>query len=286
MAVKNLVVHPLKKLVGFLKRKNAGEAIPKLKRELEGPLLADVVVGGQTYKRKPYKYNKRIVDQVQHEANAVEYINTKDTRKKGELNFIDDQGEPYYMNKRGEGLQYTNLNTKSKNNRSLNERREANIEDQTKYPDSYFKKGAPAGKDAHHIAGLEQWSWVYAGMDRGDKMALTAYLEDMGIPMGDNPFNRADLSPKVHDQLTTWMESKGFMGRNKKALGKMPLEDRMEYVQQVIKEYRESMEKMFDLQMAEKHGEVWMSNSKFIESYDRIARPEVAIYERSTPPTK
>ena len=60
----------------------------------------------------------------------------------------------------------------------------------------------------------------------------------------------------------------------------MPLEDRMEYVQQVIKEYRESMKKMYELVMIEKHGEVWLTNDEFAKSYNRVARPEVAIYER------
>ena len=75
------------------------------------------------------------------------------------------------------------------------------------------------------------------------------------------------------------MTAKGMTGRKKNALGKMPLENRMEYVQQVIKEYRESLKKLYELQMAEKHGEVWMSHSQFGKSVDRVTRPELAIYE-------
>lgn len=110
-------------------------------------------------------------------------------------------------------------------------------------------------------------------------MALTALLEQNGIPMGNNPFNRADLSPKVHKELHSWMTAKGMNGRKKNALGKMPLEDRLEHVQLVIKEYREAMKKIYELQMAEKHGEVWMSHSQFLKGFDRLARPELAIYE-------
>ena len=110
-------------------------------------------------------------------------------------------------------------------------------------------------------------------------MALTAMLEKAGIPMGNNPFNRADLSTKVHSQLHTWMTAKGFVGRKKKSLGKMPLEDRMEYVQQVINEYRESMKKMFELQMAEKHGEVWISSAQLNKSIQRVNQPEMARYD-------
>ena len=279
MPVKGLFKQPLKKLVNRLVHKNAGKAIPDVKRSLQGPLLADVVQDGKTYKRKPVKINNRL-DLVQHEANAVEYINTKGTRKQGELDFIDERGETHYMNKADDNLQYTSRNTKSKNNAKLAKRREKDMEEQTLLPDADFYKGTPAGKEAHHIAGLDQWGYVFDGLERVDKLTLSALLEKEGIPMGNNPFNRADLSPKVHNQLHTWMASKGMKGRKKNALGKMPLEDRMEYVQQVIKEYRESMKKMYELVMIEKHGEVWLTNDEFAKSYNRVARPEVAIYER------
>lgn len=251
-----------------------GPLLPKTGKYFAKPPLVSQIKDGKLNRRK-------VLDPVQHQSNQIEYLSTKGNRKAGDVNFIDEKGEAHYMNKKNDGYQYSNLNVIAKNNEQLSKRRKANIEDQTKYPDSHFKKGAPAGTDAHHIAGLEQWSWVYEGLNRGDKMTLTAYLEEMGIPMGDNPMNRADLSPKVHDQLHTWMRSKGFLGRKKKALGNMPLEDRMEFVQQVIKEYKESLKKMFDLQMAEKHGEVWISPDQLNRSIQRLNQPELAVYDRS-----
>ena len=257
--------------------KNADEVV-------QGPLLPKT---GKYFAKPPKvqqfkggKATKRLVnDPVQHQANQIEYLSSKGDRKAGEVNFIDEQGNTSYLNKSGDNLQYTNLNTKKKNNSKLASRRAKDADDQTLKPDADFYKGTPAGKEAHHIAGLDQWGWVYDGLNRGDKMALTALLEQNGIPMGNNPFNRADLSPKVHKELHSWMTAKGFLGRKKNALGKMPLEERMEHVQLVIKEYREAMKKIYELQMAEKHGEVWMSHSQFLKGFDRLARPELAIYE-------
>lgn len=255
-------------------------------RELAGPLLPK---SGNFYP-KPAKIgqfvegkatNRKVLDPVQHEANAVKYINTKGKRNAGDVNFMDDKGNTFYMNKSGDDLQYSNLNVKKKNNTKLSGRRAADAYDQTLEPDADFYKDAPSKKDAHHIAGLDQWGWLYDGLNRGDKMALTAMLEKAGIPMGNNPFNRADLSSKVHSQLHSWMSSKGMNGRRKNALGNMPLEDRMEFVQQVIKEYKESLKKMFDLQMAEKHGEVWISPDQLNKSIQRLNQPELAVYDRS-----
>lgn len=257
--------------------KNADEVV-------QGPLLPKT---GKYFAKPPKvqqfkggKATKRLVnDPVQDQANQIEYLSTKGNRKAGEVNFIDDQGNTSYLNKTGDRLQYTSLNTKKKNNAKLASRRAKDADDQTLMPDADFYKGTPAGKEAHHIAGLDQWGWLYDGLNRGDKMALTAMLEKAGIPMGNNPFNRADLSTEVHDRLHSWMASNGMKGRRKNALGKMPLEDRMEYVQQVIKEYRESMKKMFDLQMAEKHGEVWISSDQLNKSIQRLNQPELAVYD-------
>lgn len=270
--------HILKQAVKLL-GKNADEVV-------QGPLLPKT---GKYFAKPPKvqqfkggKATKRLVnDPVQDQANQIEYLSTKGKRKAGEVNFIDDQGNTSYLNKTGDRLQYTNLNTKKKNNGKLATRRAKDADDQTLMPDADFYKGTPAGKEAHHIAGLDQWGWVYDGLNRGDKMALTAMLEKANIPMGNNPFNRADLSSQVHDQLHTWMASKGMKGRKKNALGKMPLEDRMEYVQQVIKEYRQSMEKMYELVMIEKYGKVIGSQDKLLDSMRRLSQPEMAIYERS-----
>ena len=266
----------LKKAIRLL-GKNADEVV-------QGPLLPKT---GKYFPKPPKvqqfiegKATKRLVnDPVQHQANQIKYLSTKGKRQAGEVNFIDEQGDAFYMNKSGDDLQYSNLNVKKKNNAKSSKRRDADAYDQTLMPDADFYKGTPAGKEAHHIAGLDQWGWIYDGLNRGDKMALTALLEKAGIPMGNNPFNRADLSTEVHEKLHTWMSSQGMKGRKKNALGNMPLEDRMEFVQQVIEEYKESKKKIFDLQMAEKHGEVWVSQSQFLKGYDRLARPELAGYE-------
>ena len=69
-------------VVKALLKKNAGEAVPKLTRTLQGPLSPNV----GKYKPKPRKIKGRL-DPVQNEANQIDYVNTKGNRKSGSLNF-------------------------------------------------------------------------------------------------------------------------------------------------------------------------------------------------------
>lgn len=255
-------------------------------RELQGPLLPKV----DGYYPKPAKVSqfskgkasrRKVLDPVQHEANAVKYINTKGSRKTGEVNFIDQDGNTSYMNKAGDNLQYTNLRVKGGNNSKLQGRRANDVEAQTR-PDideSQFYKQASSKKDAHHIAGLDQLGPLFDGLDSSEQSMMIGLLEKNGIFAGNNTFNRADLSSNVHKQLHSWMSENGMLGRKGKDLSKLPFKKRMEALKEVIADVKASERKMFDLRMAEKHGEVWMSHSQFGKSVDRVTRPELAAYE-------
>ena len=252
--------------------KNGANGVAK--RSLQGPTLPKQRIGSRTYEAKPPKIKGKF-DPVQHEANAVNYINAKGTDKPNP-NFIDEQGRTSYMNKSGDDLQYSNLDTKKKNNEYLKGRRGADSYDQTMGNRANFYKDAPANKHAHHIAGLDQWGWIYDGLPRGEKMMLTAMLEEAGIPMGNNPFNRADLSTEVHQKLHSWMAEKGMVGREKGALGDMPLEQRMEFVEQVVDEYKASLKQMYKLVMEEKHDEIMIPTVQFHNAYVKENSPELA----------
>ena len=85
-------------VIKALLKKNAGKATDKIARTLQGPLLSEIKKNGKSYKPKPLKIGRKL-DDVQHEANAVEYVNTKGERGQGELDFMDEEGRTFYMNK-------------------------------------------------------------------------------------------------------------------------------------------------------------------------------------------
>jgi len=260
--------HVVKNLVKQLTKKNAGEAIPAVTRSLQGPLMPDVKKAGKTYKAKPKKIKNKL-DDVQHEANVVDYINTKGNRKPGSLNFADDQGNTSYLNKSGDNMQYTNLRTKGGNNSKLQDRRGRDAEIQTR-PDidqtQFYKEAAPDA-DAHHIAGLDQFGWLFDGLEVGDQAAMIGILEKIGIFTGNNSANRADLPKSVHKEIHKWMTKKGFTGRNKASIAHLSLEERLPFVEQMKDEYNQSMEKIYGLMM---------SDNDFHTSYVKEVEPEFA----------
>lgn len=277
-----------KHILRALLKKNAGEATEKIARTLPGPLMAPIEKAGKIYQPKPAKIKGRL-DPVQHEANAVNYVNTKGERKTGSLNFMDSEGRTSYLNKSGDRLQYTDLTTKKGNNSKLAGRRTADEEVQTlPHMDTrdFYKSGTP-GTEAHHIAGLDQWGWVYDGLDKGDQMTLSLMLEEAGIPVGNNPFNRADLSTEVHKKLHQWQSSQGFSNRqNRPDISKLPLKDRMEYVQQVIAEYKASMQQMFKFRQEELFGTKYISLAGFHDAFESATRPELYNFDLSQKASK
>ena len=271
-------VHIFKQAVKLL-GKNADEIV-------QGPLLPKT---GKYFAKPPKvqqykggKATKRLVnDPVQHQANKIEYLSTKGKRKPGDVNFIDEDGNTSYMNKSGDDLQYSTLRVKGGNNSKLQGRRAKDVETQTR-PDvdeSQFYKQADSKKDAHHIAGLDQLGPLFDGLDSSEQIMMIGLLEKNGIFSGNNIFNRADLSTDVHKQLHSWMSQNGMLGRKGKDLSKLPFKQRMQALKDVIADVKASERAMFDFRMKELYGEIWMSNSQFGKSYDRIARPELAIYE-------
>lgn len=273
-------------LVKLLKTGSKKGAVKAASRELAGPLLPK---SGKYYP-KPAKINqfvdgkatkRKVLDPVQHEANAVKYINTKGNRKTGDVNFIDDQGNTSYLNKAGDNLQYTNLRVKGGNNSKLQGRRAKDVKAQTR-PDideSQFYKQAPSKKDAHHIAGLDQLGPIFDGLDASEQSMVIGLLEKNGIFSGNNIFNRADLSSSVHKKLHSWMNENGMLGRKGKNLSKLPFKKRMDALKEIIAEIKAAERKMFDLQMAEKHGEVWISPDQLNKSIQRLNQPELAVYD-------
>ena len=264
-------------VIKALLKKNAGKATDKIARTLQGPLLSEIKKNGKSYKPKPLKIGRKL-DDVQHEANAVEYVNTKGERGQGELDFMDESGRTFYMNKSGDNLQYSDRTIKKGNNSKLSGRRATDEEVQTlPHHDTrdFYKKGIP-GTEAHHIAGLDQYGWLYDGLDQGDQMALSLILEDAGIPVGNNPFNRADLSTGVHKKLHQFQSAQGFSSRkNAPDISSLSLKERQEYVQRVIAEHKASMKEMFRLRQEENFGTEYISLAGFHDAYESATRPEL-----------
>ena len=279
--------HILKALL----KKNAGEAVPKLTRKLQGPLSPNK----GKYKPKPKKVKGKL-DPVQHEANSVENVNTKGDRNAGELNFKDDEGRVSYMNKSGDRLQYSNLDTKKGNNSKLSSRRQRDGDaqtrpdlDQSKFyegakadteaqtrPDvdqKDFYKGALADTEARHIAGLDQYGWLYDGLDNADQMAMTGLLEKNGVFAGNNSFNRADLSANVHNKLHRWMTKNGMTSRRRASIKDLPFEDRMKFVQELINETKATEKEMFRLRQQELWGATEYSIADFNDSFNGATKP-------------
>lgn len=277
----------MKEIMKALLKKNAGEATQKLARNLAGPLQAEIKKNGKTYQPKPKKIKGKL-DPVQHEANAVNYVNSKGDRKAGSLNFMDEDGRTSYMNKSGDRLQYTDLTTKKGNNSKLAGRRATDEEAQTlPHMDTrdFYKTGIP-GTEAHHIAGLDQLGWIFDGLDPGDQIALSKMLEDQGIPVGNNPFNRADLSAGVHKKLHQWQYEQGFSARqNRPDISALSLKDRMEYVNQVIGEYKGSMKQMFKLRQEELYNSPMISLGSFHDAFENSTRPELYNYNLAQKPS-
>ena len=257
-------------VVKALLKKNAGEAVPKLTRTLQGPLSPNV----GKYKPKPRKIKGRL-DPVQNEANQIDYVNTKGNRKSGSFNFIDEEGNKSYLNKAGDKLQYTNLRTKGGNNSKLSSRRQRDADAQTR-PDidqTKFYKDSDPSKEAHHIAGLDQYGWLYDGLDNADQMAMTGLLEKNGVFTGNNSFNRADLSTNVHKKLHQWMTANGMVGRKRASIKDLSFEDRMEFVQDLINETKAAEKQMFLLRQQELFGEQMYSIADLTDSFNSAYKP-------------
>jgi len=257
-------------IIKALVKKNAGEAVPKLTRKLQGPLLPNK----GKYKAKPKKVKGKL-DPVQHEANSVDYVNTKGDRKAGDLNFKDEKGRVSYMNKSGDRLQYSNLDTKKGNNSKLSSRRQRDGDSQTR-PDvdqKDFYKGAQADTEAHHIAGLDQYGWLYDGLDNADQMAMTGLLEKNGVFTGNNSFNRADLSANVHNKLHRWMSENGMTSRRRASIKDLSFEDRMEFVQELINETKAAEKEMFRLRQQELWGAQEYSIADFTDGFNGAFKP-------------
>ena len=267
--------HIIKGLVKNLTKKNAGEAIAPVARQLSGPLQPDKVIAGKTYKPKPTKVKNKL-DKVQHEANVVDYINTKGDRKTGSLNFADDQGNTSYLNKSGDNMQYTDLRTKGGNNSKLQDRRGVDAEVQTR-PDidqTRFYKEAEPGTEAHHIAGLDQYGWLFDGLDSGDQAAMIGLLEKIGIFTGNNPANRADLPKQVHTALHSWMKKKGFVGREKASIAHLSFDERLGFVNQLKTEYDETMKEMYTMMTKER-----ASKDEFHNAFVSQFQPEMVGFD-------
>lgn len=269
-----LAQHIVKALAG-----KADEVAAPLARTLEGPLLPKK---GKYYPKPPKVKGKN--DAVQHEANAIKYLESKGNRKAGDVNFMDDKGESFYMNKSNDNLQYTNLNTKKKNNQKLEGRRADDMEIQTMDDTSDFYAGAIPGTQAHHIAGLDQYGWLFDGLNREDQLVLGAMIEKSGIPLGNSSFNRADLSADVHTKLHSWMNEQGMTGRRKKSIKNLSLEDRMEFMQDLIQETRAAERQMYKLRQQELENAPMLSLAELHDAYENSTRPELYNFNLSSKP--
>ena len=208
------------------------------------------------------------------EGNFQARVETLQAQDRGELKprFRDESGQEHWIQKNGVDPETGELKFQYRNrNDKLNEvdGRARNADAQTNPEAAPFREGMTETKgiDAHHIAGLEQFSWLFEGLDEADQSAMIGLLEKSGIFTGHNAGNRADLPKKVHDKLHTWMKKKGFTGKNKASIAHLPLEKRLPFVEQMKDEYDQSMEHMYGLMM---------SDNEFHTSYVKEAEPEFA----------
>lgn len=190
------------------------------------------------------------------EGNFQARVETLQAQDRGELKprFVDEAGQEHWIQKNGVDPKTGELKFQFRNRTDkLNEvdGRSRNADAQTNPEAEPFRDGAIPGRESHHIAGLEQFSWLFEGLDEADQSAMIGLLEQSGIFTGHNAANRADLPKKIHDKLHAWMKKKGFTGKNKASIAHLPIEKRLPFIQQMKEEFDQSMEEMYRLMMSD-----------------------------------
>lgn len=120
----------------------------------------------------------------------------------------------------------------SKGNKSI---RQQKIKDSTKGKSDFYKGKGSNKDDSHHMRGVDQWHWLFDGLNKSEKGLFHDLLAKNGLATGDNHFNRADLPKIVHDALHDFMRERGFLAP-KQSIKHLKYNERQKYVTQAIKD--------------------------------------------------
>ena len=90
---------------------------------------------------------------------------------------------------------------------------------------------------------------MYEGLDENQSKALYKYLKKRGITTGNSAKNRAELSTKVHKDFHSWFDKQ--FKRDRTDLSKMNWQQRKQYIDRFIDQYKAGNEKIFNLRQQE-----------------------------------
>lgn len=138
-----------------------------------------------------------------------------------------------------------------------------------------FLEGRPqiADTQAHHIAPIKSLQFLFDGLNEADSLKMIDHFERRGIYIGNDPRNAAHLSGSIHTSVHDSYVKKAILKYDHASLKGMSLKERFKFANVILQEIKEANK------IVDQHNEIWMSNSQFGKSVDRVTRPEVATYE-------
>ena len=171
--------------------------------------------------------------------------------------FTDDIGDSYRLDQKGKDANgkptysFQNQSLKNQRNQDVDPRRRRDGELTTHQPegDDFYKNRSDANTDAHHLAELRRSARLYEGLDENQSKALYKYLKKRGITTGNSAINRAELSTKVHKDFHSWFDKQ--FKRDRTDLSKMNWQQRKQYIDRFIDQYKAGNEKIFNLRQQE-----------------------------------
>ena len=101
-------------------------------------------------------------------------------------------------------------------------------------------------EEPHHRAPLHPTSRIKKGLTVKEQTQVDSLLEEVGIVLGNDKFNRDNLPKSVHKKLHSWLKKNKLL-LGDKDLTKLSLRQRRKYIRQFIAEMKQSDEKTYKL---------------------------------------
>ena len=101
-------------------------------------------------------------------------------------------------------------------------------------------------EEPHHRAPLHPTSRLKKGLTVKEQTQVDSLLEEVGIVLGNDKFNRDNLPKSVHKKLHSWLKKNKLL-LGDKDLTKLSLRQRRKYIRQFIAEMKQSDEKTYKL---------------------------------------
>ncbi len=101
-------------------------------------------------------------------------------------------------------------------------------------------------EEPHHRAPLHPTARLKKGLTVKEQTQVDSLLEEVGIVLGNDKFNRDNLPKSVHKKLHSWLKKNKLL-LGDKDLTKLSLRQRRKYIRQFIAEMKQSDEKTYKL---------------------------------------